>query len=156
MDRRAPSRGVTSLDSRPAARPPAVTVSTPDRGGHWQLLSGGDWRRGTELGEVVDPDTGETVAQTSLAGLADMDIAVSGAWLALRAHDWTPHERHNVLQAAATCVHAAAEQFAQVVSTEGIKTISEARPEVERAVKTLQLSADAALTLEHDLSHAGF
>jgi glyceraldehyde-3-phosphate dehydrogenase (NADP+) len=48
------------------------------------------------------------------------------------------------LAAAAQGLSEAGQRFAELIATEGVKTIREARAEVARAVHTLRLSAAAA------------
>lgn len=56
---------------------------------------------------------------------------------------WEPWERQAVLDLTASKLKASSHDAALIIAAEGIKTISEARQEVERAVQTLRLSARA-------------
>jgi len=74
-----------------------------------------------------------------------VDRVVAGARDGLRAIRSAPaHARADWLSAAADIVARGRESFAATIVAEGIKTIREARGEVDRAVRTLRLSAEEA------------
>nr|CEL20009.1 Aldehyde dehydrogenase [Kibdelosporangium sp. MJ126-NF4]CTQ97233.1 Aldehyde dehydrogenase (EC 1.2.1.3) [Kibdelosporangium sp. MJ126-NF4] len=119
------------------------------------LLCGGWWAEGSATAPVIDPDTGEAIAEVALAGPNDVEHAIRAAKATMR-REWPADERAVVLEAAAGMVAASAEKFATVIAAEGIKTVREARQEVGRAVGTLRLSADAARHADRSASGDGW
>src|SRR5699024_10666797 len=68
--------------------------------------------------------------------------AVDAAQASLQS-TWVPWKRQESLYEAASMLDDIQEQVASLIATEGIKTITEARQEVERAIHTLKLSASS-------------
>ncbi|MFI6519805.1 aldehyde dehydrogenase family protein [Spirillospora sp. NPDC050679] len=107
------------------------------------LLCGGRWTVGGRTAPVLDPDTGDVVAEVAMAGPDEVERALDAAAAAVHG-DWPADARAAALDSAATSVAESAERFAAMIAAEGIKTIREARREVARTVGTLRLSAAAA------------
>ncbi|MEM9012392.1 MAG: aldehyde dehydrogenase family protein [Pseudomonadota bacterium] len=100
--------------------------------------------------QVTDPETGAIVGQVPRQDGSDAIAALDRASGARGAMAALPaYARADALYAAAERLAAKAETAADLIAREGIKTITEARGEVQRAVGVLRLSAEAA----H--SHAG-
>src|SRR5699024_7683599 len=57
------------------------------------------------------------------------------------------HRRIEILQKAAELVNDRSESFARIIALEGSKTITEARAEVDRTIRILQMSAEEARQL---------
>lgn len=92
-----------------------------------QRLSGG----GRRTHGVVNPATGEALAQLPLANIADLDAALAAAQRGfLRWRDSTPQERAAVLQGAARLMVERQDQLAHIATLEQGKTLAEARIEV--------------------------
>lgn len=92
-----------------------------------QRITGG----GRRTHSVVNPATGEALAQLPLADAADLDAALTAAQHGfLRWRDSTPQERAAVLQGAARLMLERQEQLARIATLEQGKTLAEARIEV--------------------------
>lgn len=126
-------------DSTEGLRPPGGGTN------EWPLLAGGRWATGTATEQVSDPDTGDVVADVAMAGELELEAALAAAVRAVHEQPWPGEDRALSLAVAAQGLSQAGERFAELIATEGVKTIREARAEVTRAVHTLRLSAAAAL-----------
>lgn len=93
---------------------------------------------------VRDPEDGSVVGEIQATSATELERCLARAASAVRSHELPAHERARILDAVAQRVHREHEQHAQLIATEGIKTIREARGEVSRCVETLRLSAAAA------------
>ena len=92
-----------------------------------ERVSGG----GRRTHRVVNPATGEAIAELPLADAADLDRALETAQRGFRRwRDSTPHERAAVLQGAARLMLQRQEDLARIATIEEGKTIAEARIEV--------------------------
>ncbi|QNA84196.1 NAD-dependent succinate-semialdehyde dehydrogenase [Sphingomonas sp. So64.6b] len=92
-----------------------------------ERVSGG----GRRTHRVVNPATGETLAELPLADAADLDRALETAQRGFRRwRDSTPHERAAVLQGAARLMLERQEELARIATMEQGKPIAEARIEV--------------------------
>src|SRR6266536_2770869 len=112
---------------------------------------GGEWVSAVEGGtmEVVNPATGETIADVPRGTQADVDRAVEAAKKALP--EWletTPGERAEVLLKLADVVEENAEELAQLESLNVGKPISVAREEPPVCADNLRFFAGAARILE--------
>jgi succinate-semialdehyde dehydrogenase/glutarate-semialdehyde dehydrogenase len=97
------------------------------------LFVGGGWRigEGRDLFPVVDPASGETIAEVPLATPADLDEALSTAERAFAEWRITPVEtRAAVLQRAAALLRERVETIARLLTLEQGKPLLEARGEV--------------------------
>lgn len=93
---------------------------------------------------VTDPEDGREVGLVPACTEEDADAALAAAETAAAGVRAMPaHARAELLAGVAADLAADAEAFAELIATEGIKTIREARREVARAVETLRLSAAA-------------
>lgn len=108
----------------------------------------GEAAGGQKTIRVLDPQDGSLVGEVPEATAQEMTAAIDRAVQGSRAWRGAPaHERARVLFEAARRVEEEAEQFAQTIAREGIKTIREARKEVGRCVETLRISAQEARQL---------
>ena len=113
-----------------------------------EMLLEGEWVDRAARIEVCDPANGRLLDTVPRAGVEDMRGAVSAAAEAAPVAAALPiHERMRILHAAADAVKADREGFARTIATEGIKTIREARKEVDRCVQTLRISGEEARRL---------
>ena len=93
---------------------------------------------------VRDPDDGSVLGELQPSSDRDLEAALdAGASAARRIHLPT-YERVRILETCAARVSSEHEVFAQLIATEGVKTIREARVEAARCVETLKLSAEEA------------
>lgn len=111
------------------------------------MLLNGEWVEREDTLTVVDPETGEEIGQVPSAGIEDVDLAVEGS-LAAQKTPLPAHERSRILADAAAALERRSDEAAKLIATEGIKTITEARSEVNRAVATLRLSAEEAKRIQ--------
>jgi glyceraldehyde-3-phosphate dehydrogenase (NADP+) len=108
-----------------------------------ELFVGGRWRRSSESVDVLDPDDQTPFARVAAAGERDAGDALQLAAAAAFGRRPSPAVRSRVLARVADGLREHGELFAYAIAREGIKTIREARGEVRRAVRTLELSAAA-------------
>lgn len=111
------------------------------------MLLNGKWVEREETLVVVDPESNAVVDSVPLADVRDVESAVTGGLEALRS-PLPAHERSHILAEAAAALDDRSEEAANLIAREGIKTITEARSEAERAVATLRLSAEEAKRIQ--------
>lgn len=110
-----------------------------------KMLIGGEWTSKPEKIEVYNPETNQVIGTIPKSTGEDMKKAIQKAKEAKEKNDILPvHQRIEILQKAADLVKERSELFAKIIALEGSKTITEARAEVERTVRILQLSAEEA------------
>ncbi|WP_306051189.1 aldehyde dehydrogenase family protein [Oceaniradius stylonematis] len=98
--------------------------------------------------DVTDPESGVLVGTVARQTEVDARAALDRASAARAEVARLPTQaRMAALLAGVDALKAAAETVANLIASEGIKTISEARSEVQRAAETLRLSAEAARSL---------
>src|SRR5713226_819170 len=123
----------------------SVTVS------HHQNLVGGEWvdAAGGETMEVLNPATGETIAEVPRSSADDVDRAVQAAKKALP--EWletTPGERTEMLLKLADAMEQHAEELAELESQNVGKPLGYARDEIPVASDNIRFFAGAARVLE--------
>jgi len=109
-----------------------------------KLLIGGQWVDAVSgrAEEVTSPFDGSVVGSVSLAGLEDVDAALTAATEGAKVWRRTPaHERMRILLRAAALADERAEAVAQTISAEAGKAITEARGEASRAGELIRLAA---------------
>jgi len=90
---------------------------------------------GRQSHAVVDPATGEPLAELPLATPADLDRALEAAQRGFRRwRNSTPHERAAVLQGAARLLLERQDEIARIATMEEGKTVGEAKVEVHMTV----------------------
>jgi 1-pyrroline dehydrogenase len=114
-------------------------------------LVGGEWVEAIEGGtmEVLNPATGETIAEVPSGTQADVDRAVEAAKKALP--EWletTPGERAEALLKLADAIEDNAEELAELESVNVGKPLSYARDEMPVSADNLRFFAGAARVLE--------
>ena len=112
---------------------------------------GGEWvdAASGETMEVVNPATGETVAEVPRSSAEDVDRAVAAANAALPAWlDATPKERSELLHKLADVLDDNAEELAQLESVNVGKPLMASRDELPFAADNLRFFAGAARNLE--------
>src|SRR4051812_11806403 len=117
----------------------------------YKNLVGGKWvdAASGETMEVVNPATGETVAEVPRGGVEDVDRAVAAASAALPAWlDSTPKERSELLHRLADVLDENAEELAQLESLNVGKPLMASRDEMPFSADNLRFFAGAARNLE--------
>lgn len=114
----------------------------------FELWIGGRFVAAARHAEVVTPFDGVPFATVPQATPAELEQAVAAAVAAKpRMAALTAYERSALLRGAATRVAAQAPLFAETIALESGKPLREAKVEVERAVQTLEFSAEEARRL---------
>jgi 1-pyrroline dehydrogenase len=117
----------------------------------YKAFIGGEWvdSASGETMEVINPATGETIAEVPRCGAEDVDRAVEAAkevlpeWL-----DKTPKDRSELLHALADVIDAHAEELAQLESLNVGKPLMASRDEMPFSADILRFFAGAARNLE--------
>lgn len=113
----------------------------------WGLPGGsfvdGTWQHHDLLREVRNPENAELLAKVSESTAEDVDRAVRAVATALDTAPWPVWARREVLSRASELLAADSARFADIIRSEGSKTIVEAEREVLRAAETLRLSSNA-------------
>src|SRR5919201_1277876 len=112
---------------------------------------GGEWVDAVDGGtmEVLNPATGETIAEVPRGSQADVDRAVAAAKRALP--EWletTPGERQELLLRLAAAIDEHADELAELESRNVGKPLAYARDEMPVCADNLRFFAGAARTLE--------
>lgn len=109
------------------------------------FLVHGQWRSGELSAPVVDPFTGKLVAQVTQATESDVEEAIASTCSAAATMGELPaHGRYNILQQVAALLYRRRDEFAQAVTMEAGKPITDARREVGRAIQTFTVAAEEA------------
>jgi 1-pyrroline dehydrogenase len=116
-----------------------------------QNFVGGEWVDAVEgeTAEIINPATGETIAEVPKGTEADVDRAVEAAkraWAEWR--DTTPQERSELLLKLADAIEEHADELAQVESQNVGKPLSYAKDEMPVSCDNIRFFAGAARTLE--------
>jgi 1-pyrroline dehydrogenase len=116
-----------------------------------RIFVGGEWADAAsgETMEVLNPATGEVIAEVPRCDAADVDRAVEAARAALPEWlDSTPQERSELLLKLASVIDEHAEELAQIESVNVGKPLSYARDEMPVCADNLRFFAGAARMLE--------
>jgi glyceraldehyde-3-phosphate dehydrogenase (NADP+) len=114
-----------------------------------KMLLQNEWVDRDETIDVRDPQTGRVIDTIPQATERDVDAAIGAAVKgAVTARKMGSYARATVLRDTANLVEERAEAFAELIATEGVKTIREARKEVARCVNVLNVCADASKHIE--------
>ncbi|MGM8364734.1 aldehyde dehydrogenase family protein [Virgibacillus sp. W0181] len=110
-----------------------------------KMLIGGKWVDREKTMEVHDPQDGTLITTVPRANVDDalyaIEQAKEGAAVAAK---MPVHERIAILNRVADYIEENKEKFAQMIASEGSKTINEARGEAARATQTIRISAEEA------------
>ena len=104
-------------------------------------LIGGEWvpSKGTELLPVVNPTTGETIAQCPLSTRADVDAAVAAASKAFESWRRVPAvDRARVLFKFKALLDDNKDELAKICTTEHGKTLPESHGSVRRGIENVE------------------
>lgn len=130
-----------------ARGPRQASEALPDLTVPGGALINGVWQCNDLTLPVVDPEDGRVLGHVADSTADDVHAAVSGVADSLASEDWPLWARSEALHEAARLLRAEALRFARIIAAEGVKTIREARREVDRCVETLRLSAEAGVFL---------
>ncbi|MBM7633466.1 aldehyde dehydrogenase family protein [Geomicrobium sediminis] len=109
------------------------------------MFIAGIWKQKEEMINVYDPATDELIATVPKGTKADMEEALRSAKKGLKiASKMSTRQRMDILLNVVERILNEREEIAQIISSEGVKTISEARREARRAAETLRLCAEEA------------
>ncbi|MDK2741573.1 MAG: aldehyde dehydrogenase family protein [Nitrospira sp.] len=109
------------------------------------FLVHGQWKHGEATASVVDPFTGQLIAEVAQATEADVDQAIASTYSAAATMGQLPsHARYNILQQIAALIYRRRDEFARTITMEAGKPISDAKREVSRAVQTFTVAAEEA------------
>src|SRR5947207_3411865 len=117
----------------------------------YKCFIGGEWADAAagETMEVINPATGETIAEVPSCGADDVDRAIEAAKKALPAWlDTTPKERSELLHKLADVLEENAEELAQLESLNVGKPLMASRDEMPFSADNLRFFAGAARQLE--------
>ena len=109
-----------------------------------RMFVDGEWVDAEERTDVTHPYDGDLVGSVPMASESDVIDAIDAAQAAFEASALSAYERYELLSATARQVEDRAGDIARILTSEQGKPISEARGEVDRAVQTLDLSAEQA------------
>jgi 1-pyrroline dehydrogenase len=117
----------------------------------YHAFVGGGWidARSGETMEVINPATGEVIAEVPRCGAEDVDRAIEAAKAALpKWLDTTPKERSELLHKLADVIDENAEELAQIESRNVGKPLMASRDEMPFSADNLRFFAGAARQLE--------
>jgi succinate-semialdehyde dehydrogenase/glutarate-semialdehyde dehydrogenase len=117
------------------------------------LFIAGKWEPGTGI-PVIDPSTGDTLAQVPDADLTDAKRAVDAA--AAAATEWRrtpPRQRSEILRRWFTLMTEHAEELALLISLENGKALADARGEVAYAAEFFRWYAEEATRIGGEFRH---
>ncbi|HEX4250779.1 MAG TPA: NAD-dependent succinate-semialdehyde dehydrogenase [Pseudonocardia sp.] len=115
-----------------------------------ELFVGGRWRPSDDCStlDVLDPATGQRLAEVANATVADADAAVEAAAAALAGWSATaPRARAEVLRRAFELMTGHAEQLARLIVLENGKALADARSEVAYAAEFFRWYSEEAVRL---------
>jgi len=115
------------------------------------ILIDGKWLTSDHTFAVTDKFDGQTIAQVSAASQDQVSQAVRVAKRAADLGAPAPHDRAQVLRRASVLLDAHRQRFIDVMVAEAGFTLSDAAGEVDRAMITLNLSAEEAVRLTGEM-----
>lgn len=112
----------------------------------------GMWVERENMIDVRDPQDDSLIDLVPAATPQDVEVAVEAAKDgAMIAASMRTHQRMSILHKTADYIRTHCEEYAVTIAREGSKTIREARREVQRAIQTLELSAEEARRLHGEV-----
>ena len=116
------------------------------------FLIGDRWVSTTETARVVNPFSGDTVAEVCQAGQAEASLAVQSAVAAFDAMRQLPaYARSTALTHIVSGLEADKDLLSRLITAEAGKPITDARREVQRAIQTFTIAAEEAKRLPGDV-----
>ncbi len=109
------------------------------------FLVHGQWKQGETTASVSNPFNGQLVADVVCATESDVEEAIVSTVSATEPMGSLPaHARYNILQQIAALLYRRKEEFAQTITAEAGKPITDAKREVSRAIQTFTVAAEEA------------
>jgi succinate-semialdehyde dehydrogenase / glutarate-semialdehyde dehydrogenase len=122
---------------------------------HTRALVGGEWHEGSSRRPVLDPSSGETIAEVEVAGEDLCAAAVDAAAAALPVWAATPaRARAEVLRRAFEIMTAEAEDLARLITRENGKALVDARAEIAYAAEFFRWFSEEAPRVAGDFRMA--
>jgi len=116
------------------------------------FLVHGQWKHGEQTARVVNPFTGQLIADVVQATEAEVEQAVASTADAAVAMSKLPaHVRYNMLQQIAALLYRRREELASLITAEAGKPIADAKREVSRAVQTFTVAAEESRRIPGDV-----
>ncbi len=110
-----------------------------------KMIIGGKWVDKEDKIDVVNPYDGKIIDTVPRGSVEDMNHAITIAQKGYEINRELPiHKRISILKKTAHEMIKRQDELAETISTEGSKTIREARKEVGRAINTMTISAEEA------------
>src|SRR6202163_4472664 len=126
----------------PVAAPPVIKL-TNYINGRWTDSQANEWR------DVVNPATGETLAQVPLAGAAEVNQAVEAAAAAFPEWRRTPPEdRIQPLFKLKMLLEDHIDDIARIITQENGKTFTEAKAEMRRAIENVEVACGIPMMMQ--------
>ena len=120
-----------------------------------ELYINGQWIKGAGSLPVMNPSTGELIAEISTADEAQCDAALQAAYAAFPSWSKTPPRiRSEILRKAFEIMTAESDQIARVISMENGKTFTDAKGEVSYAAEFFRWFAEEAVRTPGDFRQA--
>jgi len=122
-----------------------------------QMLIGGEWRDGSDGDRVpvLNPATGEVIAEVSAGTPADAVAAVEAADLAQRSWAATaPRVRSEVLRSCFEILVDHTDEIARLITTEHGKPLADAKGEVAYAAEFFRWNAEEAVRIDGTITTA--
>jgi acyl-CoA reductase-like NAD-dependent aldehyde dehydrogenase len=109
------------------------------------LLIGHEWTRTATTVPVLNPFSGERIAEVCQAGQADAEAATAAAVSAFHSmRRLSSHARAHALATLAAELTTRQDEFAKTITSESGKPVIDARREVSRAIQTFLVAAEEA------------
>jgi malonate-semialdehyde dehydrogenase (acetylating) / methylmalonate-semialdehyde dehydrogenase len=122
---------------------PPITRLANFINGQWTDSHASEWR------EVVNPATGDVLAQVPLAGAVDVNAAVEAAAAAFPEWRRTPPEdRIQPLFKLKVLLEEHIEEIARIITMENGKTFAEARAEMRRAIENVEVACGIPMMMQ--------
>ena len=119
------------------------------------LFINGQWVKGASTLPVINPSTGQAIAEISTADQAQCDAAITAAHEAFPAWAKTPSRvRSEILRKAFEIMTAESDDIARLISMENGKTFSDAKGEVTYAAEFFRWFAEEAVRTPGDFRHS--
>lgn len=121
-----------------------MTIKTPGLLEKKMLLDG-KWVSKKEKMKIYNPQDNNLIGTVPLADESDAEVALNAAVNGAETARLMPvHQRIEILRKVSEEIDSRIEELAKIIALEGIKTIQEARKEVERCAMTLRISSEEA------------
>ena len=115
------------------------------------FLIGTEWRESSVRQPVINPYTGNPIAEVCQAQASDLETAINLSVSAFRPFAELPaHARSRALSQIAQQLITRELEFAKIMSLESGKPITDARREVQRAIQTFTVASEEAKRLPGD------